>query len=134
VTLRQVPGVEGAIVALDPATGRVLAMVGGWSFDKSQFNRASQAMRQPGSSFKPFVYLPTLEAGVPPTQRFLDGPIEVMTAQGPWRPSNYTEGSYNGYVSIRTALQKSLNLVTVRVAQEVGIEVAGFVETAFRRR
>jgi penicillin-binding protein 1A len=130
VTLRQVPGVEGAVVALDPATGRVLAMVGGWSFDKSQFNRATQAMRQPGSSFKPFVYLPVLQAGVPPTQRFLDGPIEVMTAQGPWRPSNYTAGSFNGYVSIRTALQKSLNLVTVRVAQEVGM--AKVSETAAR--
>ncbi|TCZ57862.1 penicillin-binding protein 1A [Roseicella aquatilis] len=121
LALRQVPEIEGAIVALDPGTGRVLAMVGGWSFEKSQFNRASQAMRQPGSAFKPFVYLPALEAGVPPTQRFLDGPIEVMTAQGLWRPSNYNEGSYNGYVSIRTALQKSLNLVTIRVAQEVGM-------------
>ena len=105
-------------------------MVGGWSFEKSQFNRASQAMRQPGSSFKPFVYLPALEAGVPPTQRFLDGPIEVVTSQGVWRPSNYKEGSYSGYVSIRTALQKSLNLVTVRVAQEVGM--AKVSETAAR--
>ena len=130
VTLQQVPGVEGAVVALDPATGRVLVMVGGWSFEKSQFNRASQAMRQPGSSFKPFVYLPALEAGVPPTQRFLDGPIEVVTSQGVWRPSNYKEGSYSGYVSIRTALQKSLNLVTVRVAQEVGM--AKVSETAAR--
>ncbi|WP_149539553.1 penicillin-binding protein 1A [Siccirubricoccus phaeus] len=122
LALRQIPQVEGAIVALDPATGRVQAMAGGWSFDKSQFNRATQAQRQPGSSFKPFVYLPALEAGVPPNQRFLDGPIEVMTAQGVWRPANYTAGSYNGYVSIRTALEKSLNLVTVRVAQEVGID------------
>ncbi|NOG74207.1 penicillin-binding protein 1A [Roseicella sp. DB1501] len=130
LALRQVPQIEGAIVALDPQTGRVLAMAGGWSFDKSQFNRATQAQRQPGSSFKPFVYLPALEAGVPPTQRFLDGPIEVMTPQGVWRPSNYTEGSYNGYVSIRTALQKSLNLVTIRVAQEVGM--AKVSETAAR--
>ncbi|RAI55359.1 penicillin-binding protein 1A [Roseicella frigidaeris] len=130
LALRQVPQIEGAIVALDPQTGRVLAMAGGWSFDKSQFNRATQAQRQPGSSFKPFVYLPALEAGVPPTQRFLDGPIEVMTPQGVWRPSNYTEGSFNGYVSIRTALQKSLNLVTIRVAQEVGM--AKVSETAAR--
>jgi penicillin-binding protein 1A len=121
LALRQVPLIEGAIVALDPTNGRVLAMAGGWSFDKSQFNRATQAQRQPGSSFKPFVYLPALEAGVPPNQRFLDGPIEVMTPQGIWRPSNYTEGSFNGYVTIRTALQKSLNLVTIRVAQEVGM-------------
>ncbi len=120
--LRQTPQVEGAIVALDPATGRVLAMAGGWSFDKSQFNRATQAMRQPGSSFKPFVYIPALEEGIPPNQRFLDGPVEIMTPQGIWRPSNYNEGSYNGYVSIRTALEKSLNLVTIRVAQEVGMD------------
>ncbi|MCO6418754.1 PBP1A family penicillin-binding protein [Siccirubricoccus sp. KC 17139] len=130
LALRQVPQVEGAIVALDPATGRVQAMAGGWSFDKSQFNRVTQALRQPGSSFKPFVYLPALEAGVPPNQRFLDGPIEVMTAQGVWRPANYTAGSYNGYVTIRTALEKSLNLVTVRVAQEVGIDKVA--ETARR--
>jgi penicillin-binding protein 1A len=130
LALRQVPQVEGAVVALDPATGRVLAMAGGWSFDKSQFNRATQALRQPGSSFKPFVYLPALEAGVPPNQRFLDGPIEIMTPQGPWRPSNYTEGSFNGYVSIRTALEKSLNLVTIRLAQEVGM--AKVAETAVR--
>ena len=119
--LRQVPQVEGAVVALDPATGRVLAMAGGWSFEKSQFNRATQALRQPGSSFKPFVYLPALEEGIPPNQRFLDGPIEIMTPQGPWRPTNYS-GTGNGYVTIRTALEKSLNLVTVRVAQEVGID------------
>ena len=121
LALRQIPQVEGAVVALDPATGRVLDMAGGWSFEKSQFNRATQALRQPGSAFKPFVYLPALEAGVPPNQRFLDGPIEIMTAQGVWRPSNYNPG-YNGYVTIRTALEKSLNLVTVRVAQEVGMD------------
>ncbi|TDG29886.1 penicillin-binding protein 1A [Paracraurococcus ruber] len=130
LVLRQVPQIEGAVVALDPQTGRVLAMAGGWSFDRSQFNRATQALRQPGSSFKPFVYLPALEAGVPPTQRFLDGPIEVMTPQGLWRPSNYTEGSFNGYVTIRTALERSLNLVTIRVAQEVGM--AKVSETAAR--
>ena len=121
LALRQVPADRGGHRRARPANGRVLAMVGGWSFDKSQFNRATQAQRQPGSSFKPFVYLPALEAGVPPNQRFLDGPIEVMTPQGVWRPGNYTEGSFNGYVSIRTALQKSLNLVTMRVAQEVGM-------------
>lgn len=122
LALRQVPLVEGAIVALDPATGRVQAMAGGWSFDRSQFNRATQAMRQPGSAFKPFVYLPALEAGVPPNQRFLDGPIEIATPQGLWRPSNYNAGTYNGNVTIRTALEKSLNLVTIRVAQEVGMD------------
>ncbi|MDB5373460.1 MAG: penicillin-binding protein, partial [Belnapia sp.] len=130
LALRQVPGVEGAVVALDPATGRVLAMAGGWSFDRSQFNRATQAQRQPGSAFKPFVYLPALEAGIPPNQRFLDGPIELNTPQGVWRPSNYVAGSHNGYVTIRTALEKSLNLVTVRVAQEVGMDKVS--ETAAR--
>jgi penicillin-binding protein 1A len=128
LTLRQIPQVEGAIVALEPERGRVLAMAGGWSYSRSQFNRATQAMRQPGSSFKPFVYLAALEAGIAPTQRFLDGPIEISTSQGPWRPSNYQVGSYNGMVTIRTALEKSLNLVTVRVADQIGmsriIEVA----------
>ncbi|MFC7691390.1 penicillin-binding protein 1A [Paeniroseomonas aquatica] len=130
LALRQIPGVEGAVVALDPATGRVLAMAGGWSFERSQFNRATQAQRQPGSSFKPFVYLPALEAGIPPTQRFLDAPIEINTPQGPWRPGNYGDGVTNSYVSIRTALEKSLNLVTIRVAQEVGMDKVS--ETAAR--
>ncbi|WP_082012413.1 penicillin-binding protein 1A [Belnapia sp. F-4-1] len=130
LALRQIPQVEGAIVALDPSTGRVLAMAGGWSFEKSQFNRATQAQRQPGSSFKPFVYLPALEAGIPPTQRFLDAPIEINTPQGIWRPGNYGDGVTNSYVSIRTALEKSLNLVTIRVAQEVGMDKVA--ETAAR--
>jgi penicillin-binding protein 1A len=122
LSLRQVPVVEGAIVALDPETGRVLALAGGWSFDKSQFNRATQAMRQPGSSFKPFVYITALEAGIPPNQRFLDGPFEMQTAQGVWRPTNYGGGTGAGYVTIRTALEKSYNLVTVRLAQEIGMD------------
>ena len=105
-------------------------MAGGWSFDRSQFNRATQAQRQPGSSFKPFVYLPALEAGIPPTQRFLDAPIEINTPQGLWRPGNYGDGVTNSYVSIRTALEKSLNLVTIRVAQEVGMDKVS--ETAAR--
>ncbi|UFN47830.1 PBP1A family penicillin-binding protein [Roseomonas sp. OT10] len=121
LALRQIPLVEGAIVALDPSTGRVLAMAGGFSFDKSVFNRATQAMRQPGSSFKPFVYLPALEMGIPPNQQLLDAPIEIMTPQGLWRPGNYSRNT-NGWVTMRTALEKSLNLVTVRLAQEVGID------------
>ncbi|MBY0335070.1 MAG: PBP1A family penicillin-binding protein [Acetobacteraceae bacterium] len=121
LAVRQIPEVEGAVVALDPDTGRVLAMAGGWSFERSQFNRVTQAQRQPGSSFKPFVYLPALEMGIPPNQRFLDGPVEVATPQGVWRPANYS-GNANGFVTIRTALERSLNLVTVRMAQEVGME------------
>ena len=122
VLLRQMPEVEGAVVALDPNTGRVLAMAGGWSFERSQFNRASQAMRQPGSSFKPYVYVAALEQGIPPDQRFLDGGVEVATPQGVWRPGNYGGGSSGGFVTMRLALERSLNLVTVRIAQEVGMD------------
>ncbi|WP_135467887.1 penicillin-binding protein 1A [Crenalkalicoccus roseus] len=131
LALRQVPALEGAVVALDPLSGRVLAMAGGWSFDRSQFNRATQALRQPGSSFKPFVYLAALELGVPPNQRFLDGPVEVMTPQGLWRPTNYDGSTGMGYVTMRTALERSLNLVTVRVAQEVGMDRVADVAARF---
>ena len=82
LALRQIPLVQGALVSLDPTTGRVLAMVGGWSYEQSQFNRATQAQRQPGSSFKPFVYLTALEQGISPSQRFLDAPIVIDTPQG----------------------------------------------------
>lgn len=117
--LRQVPQAEGAVVALDPATGRVLAMSGGWSFDRSQFNRGWQAMRQPGSSFKPFVYLPALEDGIPPNQRYLDTAIEIQTGGSVWRPGNY-DGSISGQaLTMRSAMERSLNLVTVRIAQQV---------------
>ncbi len=121
LTLRQMPEVEGAVVALDPNNGRVMAMVGGWSFERSWFNRATQAMRQPGSSFKPFVYLPALEAGIPPNQLLLDAPVELMTPQGLWRPGNYGGGAPKGWVTMRTAMEQSLNLVTIRLAQQVGI-------------
>ncbi|MBS7790373.1 PBP1A family penicillin-binding protein [Roseococcus sp. SDR] len=130
VLLRQIPDVEGAVVALDPNTGRVLAMAGGWSFERSQFNRASQALRQPGSSFKPYVYISALEQGIPPNQRFLDGGVEIATPQGVWRPGNYGGGSSGGYVTMRNALERSLNLVTVRIAQEVGMDRVS--ETAAR--
>ncbi len=120
--LRQMPQAEGAVVALDPQTGRVLAMAGGWSFERSWFNRATQAMRQPGSSFKPFVYITALEQGVPPNQELLDEPIEVMSGGRIWRPQNYTAGTANGWVTMRTAMERSLNLVTVRLAQQVGMD------------
>ncbi|HEY4253319.1 MAG TPA: PBP1A family penicillin-binding protein [Roseomonas sp.] len=121
LALRQMPVAEGGIVALDPATGRVLAMVGGFSFERSWFNRATQAMRQPGSSFKPFVYLTALSMGIPPNQQLLDEPIEVQTPQGLWRPNNYSGGSH-GWVTMRQALEGSLNMVTVRLAQNIGME------------
>ena len=117
VVLRQIPKVSGALVAIDPHSGRVLAMSGGWSEEASKFNRATQAQRQPGSSFKPFVYLTAMEQGISPSARFLDAPF----ALGDWRPNNY-EMNFGGPTPLDVALEQSLNLVTVRVAQRVGME------------
>lgn len=130
VALRQIPLVQGALVSIEPTTGRVIAMVGGWSFEQSQFNRVTQAQRQPGSSFKPIVYLTALEKGLSPSQRFLDAPIVVDTAAGRWRPGNY-EGSFSGPVPMRNALEKSLNLVTLRIAQQVGMQAVADTAIAF---
>lgn len=131
VALRQIPSAAGAILALDPATGRVLAMSGGWSFDISQFDRATQAERQPGSSFKPFVYLAAMEQNISPSQRFLDAPFVVnLGAAGKWRPGNY-EGSFEGPTSLHTALGQSLNLVTVRLAAHIGMRKVADVADAF---
>ena len=116
MALRQVPKVEGAMVCLDPTSGRVLALVGGWSFQSSQFNRATQAERQPGSSFKPIVYLAAMMKGISPSQEFLDGPF----AMGNWRPENY-EMDYNGMTTLHDALRESLNLVTIRLAAHIGM-------------
>ena len=121
---------QGALVSLDPRTGRVLAMVGGWSFEGSQFNRATQALRQPGSSFKPMVYLTALEKGISPSQRFMDAPIVITNSAGTWRPNNY-EMDFNGPTPLRVALEKSLNLVTLRVAQQVGMEAIAQNAIAF---
>ena len=121
--LRQYPAAEGALVVLDPHTGRVLAMVGGLSFQKSQFNRAVQAYRQPGSSFKPFVYMTALDSGFTPSSLILDAPL--VLDQGPgqpkWKPRNYTKIFY-GPSTLRTGIEKSRNLMTIRLAQAVGIE------------
>ncbi len=121
--LRQVPNVEGAMVALDPHTGRVLAMVGGYSFKKSQFNRATQALRQTGSAFKPIVYLAALENGYSPTDLILDAPF--VLDQGPgqplWKPVNYSKRFY-GLMTLRQGIEKSRNLMTVRLAQDVGMD------------
>lgn len=130
LALRQIPQVQGALVSLDPTTGRVLAMVGGWSFEQSQFNRATQAQRQPGSSFKPFVYLTALERGISPSQRFLDAPVVVDTPDGKWRPGNY-EGNFGGPTPLRVALEQSLNLVTIRVAQRIGMQAIADNAIAF---
>jgi penicillin-binding protein 1A len=132
VVLRQVPQVQAALVSLDPATGRVVSLVGGWSYDTSQFNRATQAKRQPGSSFKPIVYLTALEHGVSPSQRFLDAPVVVD--QGPglgrWRPNNF-EMDFSGPTPLRVALEKSLNLVTLRVAAYVGMSAVADTAITF---
>jgi penicillin-binding protein 1A len=117
LVLRQIPAVEGALVSLDPQTGRVLAMSGGWNGEASQFNRATQAQRQPGSSFKPFVYLTAMEKGISPSARFLDEPFVL----GDWRPNNY-EMNFGGPTPLHVALEESLNLVTVRVAAHVGMD------------
>src|SRR6201988_508736 len=125
--LRQLPEVSGAMVVMDPWTGRVLAMVGGFSFDQSQFNRATQAYRQPGSSFKPIVYSAALDNGYTPSTQVVDAPIEIDQGQGAgvWRPENFSSGKYNGPTTLRNALRLSLNTVTVRLAQDIGMPLIG---------
>ncbi|MBM3568926.1 MAG: penicillin-binding protein 1A [Alphaproteobacteria bacterium] len=121
--LRQVPEVGGAAVVMDPHTGRVLAIVGGYSYDISQFNRAIQAFRQPGSASKPMIYLAALEAGLTPASRILDAPVAYP--QGPglplWEPKNY-DRKFAGPISIRRALEQSRNVPTVRIAAHVGMD------------
>ncbi len=121
--LRQVPEINGALIALDPHTGRVLAMVGGFSFDDSEFNRAIQAYRQPGSAFKPIVYLAGLDSGFTPSTLILDAPfvIDQGQGQGKWKPANYTRRFY-GPTPMRVGIEKSRNLMTVRLAQTIGME------------
>jgi penicillin-binding protein 1A len=120
--LHQVPEVSGAMVVEDPWTGRVLAMVGGFSYDQSQFNRATQALRQPGSSFKPIVYAAALDNGYTPSTLVLDAPIEID--QGPglgvWKPENY-ENNFFGPSTLRFGIEHSRNVMTVRLAQDVGM-------------
>jgi penicillin-binding protein 1A len=120
--LRQIPEISGAIVAMDPWTGRVLAMVGGFSFDQSQFNRATQALRQPGSAFKPFVYAAALDNGYTPSTVVMDAPIEVDQGPGAgvWKPENYSHKFY-GPQTLRFGIEHSRNVMTVRLAQDVGM-------------
>jgi penicillin-binding protein 1A len=122
--LRQVPEVSGAIVAMDPQTGRVLAMAGGFSYDQSQFNRATQALRQPGSSFKPLVYAAALDNGYTPSTVVLDAPIEIDTGTGIWAPENYTR-KYYGPSTLRFGIEQSRNVMTVRLAQDIGMPLIG---------
>ena len=125
-TLRQVPRVQGGFVAMDVNTGRVIAMQGGFSYQHSVFNRATQAQRQPGSSFKPFVYAAALDSGYSPATIVVDAPIEINTPQGLWRPRNASNRFY-GPTPLRTGIERSRNLMTIRLAQEVGMPVvAGY--------
>jgi len=119
--LKQIPAVNGALVAMEPNSGRVLAMVGGYSFSLSSFNRATQALRQPGSSFKPIVYATALESGYTPASIVMDAPISLIGANGQtWAPENY-EHEFLGPLQLRKGLELSLNTMTVRLAQAVGM-------------
>ncbi len=120
--LRQVPEISGAILAMDPLTGRILAMVGGFSYDQSQFNRATQALRQPGSSFKPIVYATALDNGYTPSSVVLDAPLEIDQGPGQetWKPENY-EGKFYGPSTLRFGIERSRNVMTVRLAQDIGM-------------
>ena len=122
-SLKQLPKVNGSIVVMDPYTGRVLAMAGGFSFKLSEFNRATQAKRQPGSAFKPFVYAAALESGFSPTSLILDAPFVIDQGEGlkTWKPENYGKKFY-GPSTLRVGIEKSRNLMTVRVAQKIGFE------------
>ncbi|NGM47618.1 PBP1A family penicillin-binding protein [Rhodobacter sp. SGA-6-6] len=127
-TLRQVPEVQGAFMAMDVTTGRVLAMQGGFSYQDSVFNRATLAKRQPGSSFKPFVYAAALDSGFTPATIVVDAPIEVNTPQGLWTPKN-ASNKYYGPAPLRTGIEQSRNLMTIRIAEEIGMQtVAGYAE------
>ncbi len=127
-SLQQLPKVNGGIVVMDPFTGRILALSGGFSFKKSEFNRATQAKRQPGSAFKPFVYALALENNYTPTSLVLDAPLVLDQGEDlkMWKPENYGKKFY-GPSTIRTGLEKSRNLMTVRIAQSLGVEkIANF--------
>ncbi|HEX5869324.1 MAG TPA: PBP1A family penicillin-binding protein, partial [Longimicrobium sp.] len=115
------PYLQGIVVVLDPATGLVKALVGGRDFRQSQFNRAMQALRQPGSSFKPFVYAAALEHGRSPSSGISDGPLTINNGSESWSPKNY-DGTYGGWTSLRSALRNSRNLATIRLGRETGIE------------
>jgi penicillin-binding protein 1A len=121
-SLRQVPEAQGGFMAMDVNTGRVIAMQGGFSYQDSVFNRATQARRQPGSSFKPFVYAAALDSGYSPATIVVDAPIEIDTPDGVWRPRNSSNKFY-GPTPLRTGIEMSRNLMTIRLAQEVGMNI-----------
>lgn len=126
--LRQPPEIEGGMVAMDPHTGRVLAMVGGFSFAESEFNRATQAYRQPGSAFKPVVYAAALDNGYTPASVILDAPISIQSGGQLWEPKNYG-GGFAGPSTLRLGIERSRNLMTVRLAKDMGMKmVAEYAE------
>lgn len=118
--LRQVPEINGAMVVMDPHTGRVTALVGGFSYDASEFNRATQAKRQPGSSFKPIVYATALDNGYTPSSVVMDAPIEIRSGGQLWKPQNYGR-NFLGPSTLRTGIERSRNVMTVRLAQDMGM-------------
>ncbi len=124
-SLMQIPEIGGGLVAMDPHTGRVLAVAGGFSFAMSQFDRVIQAKRQPGSSFKPFVYAAALDNGYKPTSIILDAPIEIDQGPGQdiWKPENYDKEKSFGPTTLRVGVEKSRNQMTVRLAQDVGMPI-----------
>ncbi|MBF0611143.1 MAG: PBP1A family penicillin-binding protein [Magnetococcales bacterium] len=131
IKLAQEPDAEAALIAMDPHTGQILSMVGGYDFQRSEFNRAIQAVRQPGSSFKPFIYAAALNKGFKPNTLVDDSPIAIPYKEGGvtklWRPHNYEQKFY-GPTTVRVALEHSRNLVTIRLLQSVGVpELANFV-------
>jgi penicillin-binding protein 1A len=127
-SLRQVPEVQGGFMAMDVETGRVMSMQGGFSYQSSVFNRATQATRQPGSSFKPFVYAAALDSGFTPATIVVDAPIEIETPEGLWTPKNSTDKFY-GPAPMRTGIEQSRNLMTIRIGQEAGMDlVAEYAE------
>ncbi|MBY0135512.1 penicillin-binding protein 1A [Paracoccus yeei] len=127
-TLRQVPEIQGGFMAMDVNTGRVMAMQGGFSYQSSVFNRATQAQRQPGSSFKPFVYAAALDSGFNPATIVVDEPITVNTPQGLWAPKN-ASGRFYGPTPMRIGIEQSRNLMTIRIAQDIGMDtVAKYAE------
>ncbi len=129
-SFRQIPEVQGAFMAMDVNTGRVLAMQGGFSYQHSVFNRATQALRQPGSAFKPFIYAAALDSGYTPATIVLDAPLEIEAGGEIWRPTNASDQFY-GPSPLRVGLEQSRNLMTVRLAQDVGMDVVARYAEAF---
>lgn len=127
-TLRQVPEIQGGFMAMDVHNGRVLAMQGGFNYSNSVFNRTTQAMRQPGSAFKPFVYAAALDSGYSPATIVIDAPLEIETPEGVWQPKNSSDKFY-GPTPVRTGIEQSKNLMTIRLAQDAGLElIADYAE------